>query len=146
MKPRYDVQFPNTAKLEALASEDKVSKLPEFKLLEDYNVIVDGMQFTVPKGFITDLASIPRWARWYINPSDTDIQPIAILHDYLYVYCGGTLPGSTLNRKLTRNESDELLYAGCRALKMNVFKAHIVYYSVNLFGKSVWDAHIKKAK
>lgn len=37
----------------------------------------------VPDGFVTDLASIPRWLHWLVNPFDPATCPAAIIHDYL---------------------------------------------------------------
>lgn len=37
----------------------------------------------VPDGFVTDLASIPRWLHWLVNPYDPATAPAAILHDWL---------------------------------------------------------------
>lgn len=37
----------------------------------------------VPAGFVTDLASIPRLARWYVSRDGDHTKP-AIVHDYLY--------------------------------------------------------------
>lgn len=38
----------------------------------------------IPAGFVTDLASIPRLARWYCRPDDPRYIVAAIVHDYLY--------------------------------------------------------------
>ena len=43
----------------------------------------DPETFTVPEGFKTDLASIPRFALWLI-PVNGRHRKAAILHDYLY--------------------------------------------------------------
>lgn len=42
-----------------------------------------GLFITVPDGFVTDLASIPRWLHWLVNPFDPATAPAAIVHDYL---------------------------------------------------------------
>lgn len=42
-----------------------------------------GLTITVPVGFTTDLASIPPFARWLLNPEDGTFARAAIIHDYL---------------------------------------------------------------
>jgi hypothetical protein len=42
-----------------------------------------GLLITVPAGFTSDLATIPRFARWWLNPADARFAKAAILHDYL---------------------------------------------------------------
>jgi hypothetical protein len=37
----------------------------------------------VPKGFVTDLASVPWFARWYVS-RDGNHTRAAVVHDYLY--------------------------------------------------------------
>lgn len=44
-----------------------------------------GHAYTVPAGFITDLASIPRLARWIFDRGDARLAKAAILHDHMLV-------------------------------------------------------------
>lgn len=43
----------------------------------------DTERYVVPRGFETDLASIPRIFRWLLNQNGNSRRP-AVLHDYLY--------------------------------------------------------------
>jgi hypothetical protein len=56
----------------------------DFRLCDNFIVQVDNTIYTVPSGFITDLASVPRimWACY--SPNDSRTIPAAILHDYMY--------------------------------------------------------------
>ena len=42
-----------------------------------------GFVLTVHDGFTTDLASIPHWAQWLLNPYAPDTTPAALVHDAL---------------------------------------------------------------
>ena len=44
-----------------------------------------GKEISVPSGFVTDLASIPKPLHWWEGKVDRSMAP-AILHDYLYWY------------------------------------------------------------
>src|SRR6478736_1615458 len=59
----------------------------------------------VPAGFITDFASIPRFAYSYIDPEDPCIIFPSVVHDYLY-RLGGALPNS---RTYARSDADRVL-------------------------------------
>jgi len=60
----------------------------EYRLIRP--VIYQGRRdtFVVPAGFVTDLASVPRWFTWLIA-RDGLHTPAAILHDYLCVEAHG---------------------------------------------------------
>lgn len=45
--------------------------------------IGSGLFVIAPAGFITDLASIPKLARWLFNPDDPSTAKAAIVHDNL---------------------------------------------------------------
>ena len=53
------------------------------ELFQDYIYEVNGYRITVPKGFITDLASVPR-SFWTIFPPFGKYTPAAVIHDFLY--------------------------------------------------------------
>lgn len=54
-----------------------------FVTLEDlFFHIGDKVTINVPKYYLTDLASIPKWARWAISKTDDHIRA-SIVHDYL---------------------------------------------------------------
>jgi hypothetical protein len=120
-------------------------KQPKFKvdgkntlvLLEDYTATftpkgVDyGIRITVPEGFISDGASVPRFA-WTIS----GIRPVglisaaALVHDWLYVKGGVAGPF-----RLTKKEADYLFYTMCKKAGMNKFKCKMAYWAVRMFGK-----------
>lgn len=73
-------------------TEAKIEKLNQFRngrrlyrVVEDFTYEIgflgSGLKIIVPKGFVTDLVSAPRWARWML-PLEHMKRP-AILHDYL---------------------------------------------------------------
>ena len=57
---------------------------PQLELLEDWIItLANGLQIIVPRGFITDGASIPAWLWWLISPFGPLLEG-AILHDFGY--------------------------------------------------------------
>ena len=54
----------------------------------DVGVKGSGLTVTVPEGFVTDLASVPRPLWWLIAPHDPQYAAAAVLHDYLCTWDG----------------------------------------------------------
>lgn len=86
---------------------------------------------TVPDGFLTDLASVPRMAQGMpgFEPTGLSRRP-AVLHDWLYATA--TLP---------RMEADEVFYLALRAEGVHELTARTYYRAVRVFGSGPWNAH-----
>lgn len=82
---------------------------------------------TVPRGFVTDLASVPS-PFWSIFRPDGDYAYAAILHDYLYWI---------QDRK--RGDADAVFLSVMTELKINDFHAEILYLAVNKLGGLAWE-------
>lgn len=89
----------------------------------------------VPKGFVTDFASVPR-AFWSALPPDGEYTYAAILHDYLY-----------WNQATDRPTADLVLKAAMEDFGVSTADAFMVYNGVRLGGQSAWDgnAALRKA-
>ncbi len=96
-------------------------------------VNLNGSLVIVPKGYKTDLASIPHWAWSFVAPTDGDTVLPSILHDYLYDHPG------VWNRK----QVDDVFY--CFLLKEGVSDgiASQLYLAVRLFGESHFKRGVK---
>lgn len=93
----------------------------------------DLVEICVPKGFRTDLASIPPALRWFVSNDDRKIIRPAICHDWLYQQ------QHVKNRFFSREEADLLFYEMLRVEGMHWFKARMMYYAVRLGGWMAWD-------
>ena len=102
----------------------------EWELLESFEVSWSALDrlICVPKGFRTDLASIPRIFRSLIPQVGRHIQP-AITHDFCYEGQGG----------LTRAEADLLFLDGMRAVGVRWLRRRAMYLAVRAFGWTLWD-------
>ncbi|ECH9261463.1 DUF1353 domain-containing protein [Salmonella enterica subsp. enterica] len=94
----------------------------EFYLSEDNSDVI-----SVPAGFITDLATIPR-IFWTLLPPDGKYAKAAIIHDYLYD-----------NALRTKKEADLIFLDGMTVLGVPKWKRTIMYYAVRLFGKGMYN-------
>lgn len=80
---------------------------------------------TLPAGFTTDFASIPRLAWRYMPPTDHRIGKIGVVHDWYY-----RNPAIAIQRK----HADLALRAGMEALGANRFDRWAVYAAVRVGG------------
>lgn len=95
-----------------------------FRLDAPFIVQINSNMLTVPKGFLTDLASTPRILWPLYAPNDTRTIRPAVLHDYMYHCESG----------YTRYQSDKIFYYGLRKHDISAFRAHKYYWGVRLFG------------
>jgi hypothetical protein len=79
---------------------------------------------TVPPGFITDGASIPR-CFWNILAPFGEYFEAAIIHDYLY---------SPHNRRFTRAQADAIFKEAMFNVGIGWFTRGLIYRAVRLFG------------
>lgn len=103
------------------------------KLLQDFLYeYIPGKVILVPKGFITDFASIPRIFRWLITGND-NTKRAAVIHDFLY----DTQPDG-VDRKFS--DAIFLLAMGEKPEEFQVkeWKRTTAYSGVRIGGWYVW--------
>ena len=77
---------------------------------------------TVPKGFITDLASIPRVLWWLYSPSNGDYAGACLIHDYLYTLQYDRAMADRTLKRILKKEGNSLI------------TVYAFYVAVRLFG------------
>lgn len=95
-----------------------------WKVAEDYTVTVRQNTYTVPKGFETDLASVPRLFQ-NMFPSDGKYKEQAVLHDYL-------LTSNTMSRRM----ADKIFYYAMIDNGIKPLTAYVLYQAVRLYSRS----------
>lgn len=88
---------------------------------------LSGDRITVPVGFETDFASIPR-SLWSILPPFDKHLPAAIIHDYLY----------TIQTR-TRKECDAIFLESMQVLGVGWFRRQIMHKGVRAGGWRSWN-------
>jgi hypothetical protein len=83
----------------------------------------------VPKGFITNGASIPSFGKWYVGGSIDGLYLLpAIVHDALY------------EMQMDKARSDLTFYRAMLDTGVDEKKAWIMWKSVSWFGKGAWKS------
>lgn len=95
-----------------------------FKLEKDFNFLSSKGLITVPKGFITDGASIPK-VFWSIFSPFGEYFKAALIHDWLY---------SPNNKQFTREEADFLLNEGMIIMGVPWIQRVLILRAVRIFG------------
>ncbi|MCA1806455.1 MAG: DUF1353 domain-containing protein [Actinobacteria bacterium] len=84
---------------------------------------------TVPMGFVSDYASIPRLARPLI-PSWGRWAEAAVVHDYCY---------ERLCHVMTRSEADKIFLIAMTELKVKWWRRVLMYLAVRIGGRGGWN-------
>lgn len=96
---------------------------PFVQLLNDMTYFLGvGLSIVVPKGFKTNLTSIPTWLQWFWPPDGPYVRA-AVLHDYLY-----------RDRRVRRKVADVLFYDALKTLDIPLPTRVIFYLYVRLMG------------
>jgi len=111
---------------------------------------IGNTEITVPRGVVTDLASIPRWA-WVLLPPDGPWVKAAIIHDFLYATEGDGRawerePSIKPVRVFTRAESDGVLLEAMANRNVGAIKRTIIYLAVRLGGWAGWGRVRRRKK
>lgn len=87
---------------------------------------------TVPSGFVTDFASIPR-IFWSALRPDGEYAYAAVVHDYLY-----------WTQTRSRDEADHIFKIAMEDFKINALTVGAMYRAVRVGGQSAWNGNAKK--
>ena len=94
----------------------------------------EGKKIVVPKGFTTDLASVP-WPASMIIPKSGRYNSAAVLHDYLY-----------WSKLFSRQKADLIFYQAMRILGVPFIKRWVMYHACRTFAWTSWNRHRAKEK
>ena len=99
----------------------------------DY-MVAPGLHLSVPKGFVTDFASIPQIIA-NIFPILDEHLPAAVMHDWLY--STGLYP---------RAQADRIFLQHMDRLGVPFWKRRAIYHGVRLGGWLAWQDHRSRDK
>lgn len=106
---------------------DVDAKKIRYRLLQAAEIHIEPIvQLTIPKGYVTDFATVPR-IFWSIVPPIGKHNPAALVHDYLYD-----------NRLGTRLQADHIFLNVMLHYGVPKITAYIMYYAVRIGGRKWW--------
>ena len=89
-----------------------------------------GREIIVPRGFITDFASVP-WGVRNFFPKDYDGTQAAVLHDYLY--------SKRFKHGITRKECDDIFLEAMKVLNVGWLRRQVMHKAVRSAGWAYWN-------
>ena len=110
------------------------NNVPKYQLIKDLDIQLSNLIIIrIPKGYVWDLSSVPRFL-WWLLPPDGDFGIAYIIHDFLYEY-------KYYNRKFC---DDEMLKwakvsSGTKKISLRNIDNYTRYYAVRLFGWVVYN-------
>lgn len=115
------------------------------KLEFDLVVSIDGALLTIPAGFQSDGASVPRFL-WSLYPPFGELyEPATWLHDYCYQHAE-EFDGHDGKVRMTRGLADQLLYDGSNGLGFRRTGARNMWLGVRAGGWLPWRRARRKAR
>ncbi len=101
-----------------------------WEVAEDWKIEIDGKAILIPKGFLTDCASIPHFLRCVCgSPMELPRMPVAVIHDFAYE---GLIAG------MTRRQADSFYRYGLVCHGVPKWKANTEYVAIRAFGGRHW--------
>ncbi|WP_331693462.1 DUF1353 domain-containing protein [Pandoraea sputorum] len=91
-----------------------------------YESDVAGQRFVVPRGFVTDLASVPRLPIVYLLTGGTSNEA-AVVHDWLYT-----------TKPVSRLVADRVLREASAVTCVPAWRRWMMYWGVRIGGASHW--------
>ena len=110
---------------------EKVENTDKWRLLEQVVCPLD-KSIIVPKGFLTDFASVPSAVQSLMSNTEDDILIASVVHDYLYEVLPKPL------RYLKKIDADQMFYKLCRLAGMGYIRAKLAYFGVRAFGRGTY--------
>jgi hypothetical protein len=100
-----------------------------FMLLDDlqYRIGQTDIEIIVPRGFVTDFASVPRMLWSFGLSPNGRFSKAAVVHDYLYWAQG-----------CTREQADNLMMIAMKESGVGGVHAKLLHWGVRLGGKAAW--------
>lgn len=110
------------------------------QLLSPFSGTINGVPFTIQKGFVTDLASIPPLSSGILRLPNNDprIERAAVVHDWFYQYTGEP-PYS--DWRVTRAEADAILRDAMAVCGASFPIRWTVWGFVRSIGALYWHPH-----
>jgi hypothetical protein len=99
-----------------------------------YRIERTGELITVPAGFVTDFASVPKYAQSFISVLGKHSVP-AVVHDFLY-----------WEQTCTRQQADDILAEAMKEYDSPWYQISAVYWAVRAGAGSAWSENTEERK
>ena len=114
-----------------------------WEITKDWKYRMNGNEYVIPKGFIFDGASIPKFLRTFFSPVGVLLVG-GLVHDYMYKYSALKRTGKGGLLLVDQKKADQIF----RDINIEVngfyFMNYLSYWSLRLGGWVAWNGHRKR--
>ena len=108
-----------------------------WELRRDWKYTLDGAEYVIPEGFLTNGATIPSFLRIFLSPVGSMFIG-SIVHDYQYLYGKCRSLDGERDLEITRKTSDEIFRCINERENVGGVLRFIVHWSLRFFGSGFW--------
>lgn len=115
-----------------------------WEIAKDWHFELQGKKYVIPKGFVFDGASVPKFLASWLSP--VGILLIGgLVHDYIYKYEYLLKKGKkSTSEKFTQKQADQLFRDINIEQNGIQFLNYLAYYALRLGGFVAWNGHRKR--
>ena len=113
----------------------------DIELTKPLEVRIGKYEFDVPKGFVSDGASIPRFLWWLFTPFSPDTIDAAIPHDFVY-----RNQSWWARMGYNKKDADIMMNLIMIERKVSGWKRRWIYAGLRTFGWIGWNENKRKSK
>ena len=114
-----------------------------WEITKDWHYSIDGENYVIPKGFIFDGASVPKFFRSWLSPMGVLLIG-GLVHDYGYKYQTLLKKGKKQCNGLKTQKEMDITFRDIN-INVNGFRVlnYLAYYALRLGGFVAWNGHRK---
>jgi hypothetical protein len=114
-----------------------------WEITKDFHYSINGEAYVIPKGFVFNGASVPKFFRSWLSPMGVLLIG-GLVHDYGYKYQTLLRKGKRTCNGLKKQKEMDIIFRDIN-IDVNGFKVinYIAYYALRLGGFFAWKGHRK---
>ena len=115
----------------------------KWEIVSDYHYVVDGKELVIPKGFIFDGASVPKFLHTWLSPMGVLLVG-GLIHDYGYKYQTLLCKGKKKSIGTKTQKELDIIFRDVNIIQ-NGFRLinYLAYYGLKFGGFAAWNKHRK---
>jgi len=116
----------------------------KWEITKDFHYSINNQDLVIPKGFVFDGASVPKFLRSWLSPMGVLLIG-GLVHDYGYKYETFLRKGKKTCYGLLRQKKMDIIFRDIN-ISVNGFKMinYLAYYALRLGGFFAWRGHRKR--
>jgi len=114
-----------------------------WEIVKDFHFNIDGKDYIVPKGFVFDGASIPKFLHTWLSPVGVLLMG-GLVHDYAYKYTVLLQKNKKESGHVMTQKQADQTFRDIN-IEVNGFRLlnNLAYYALRLGGFVAWNGHRK---